>query len=184
MERSDGAQVITADADRWFFGYGSLTWKVNFPCPVAESRNGYIRGFKRRFWQGSEDHRGFPGAPGRVVTVVKGEEGDRVLGVAYKVAKEHVEEVVDYLDVREKGGYSCERLHFHPYRAGAEGEGERKDEADEDEKIEVFMYRGLTDNPVFLGDAPLEDIAKQIAFSHGPSGDNPTYLFNLAQAMR
>ena len=87
-------------------------WKTEFP--VDESIDGYVKGYYRRFWQGSPDHRGVPGAMGRVVTMISQQDMEQFLdqddhvtdavtwGRAYRIPASHVPEVLAQLDHREK----------------------------------------------------------------------------------
>lgn len=113
------------------FGYGSLIYKP--PPHVARRIPGYITSHIRRFWQLSEDHRGTPTHPGRVVTLlthddyqhfntvsadanqtelieskdlIDSSKGEKCWGVVYEIVPESVEEVKAYLSIREINGYS------------------------------------------------------------------------------
>jgi cation transport protein ChaC len=145
----------------WVFGYGSLIWRPDFP--FAQRKRACVDGWARRFWQGSHDHRGTPDAPGRVVTLVP-DAGARCIGIAYLI--EH--DVFDHLDHREKNGYE---RHDVPL-------------AFDDGRGAGVMYVAHHGNHAFLGDAPLDAIARQILVSRGPSGANVEYLYELAHALR
>lgn len=145
----------------WVFGYGSLIWRQDFP--FIESRSAYIMGWKRRFWQGSHDHRGVPHAPGRVVTLVESRSAE-CHGRAFLVKHS----VFDHLDHREKNGYERHEQVIHFKDGQAPG----------------VVYIAPIDNHAFLGKAPLTEIAAQIGRSVGPSGENAEYLLQLAQALR
>ncbi len=152
----------------WIFGYGSLVWRPDFP--YVERAPAAIDGFARRFWQGSTDHRGVPGDPGRVVTLVR-EAGARCWGMAYRVEEAVRGRVLGALAHREKGGYDRVVLDLAFAEAGRD-------------PVPAFVYRASEDNPNYLGPAPLEAIAAQVARSHGPSGANVEYVLRLAGALR
>lgn len=166
---SDNTIAINRDRHRfeghasvWLFGYGSLIFKADFP--YQERRPARIRGWVRRFWQGSHDHRGTPDAPGRVVTLVEA-PGQSCKGVAYRVSPD----VFDHLDFREKNGY----LRFRAPMAFDDGS-----------EVEGLVYIATEDNRAFLGQAHEAAIARQIADACGPSGRNEDYLLQLAGALR
>lgn len=158
---------MTTAAPIWVFGYGSLVWRPAFP--FGASVPGYVIGWARRFWQGSTDHRGVPGAPGRVVTLVR-DEGTRCWGVAYRIEPPRIAEVLGALDHREKGGYARHRQTV--FRL----DGTRLDEA--------LVYVATPDNPEYLGEASMEELVRQVRRSHGPSGANVEYVRELARALR
>ena len=163
IERNQKANLLPDDnRPVWLFGYGSLIYKVGFE--FLEARRATLEGWKRRFWQGSHDHRGTPEKPGRVVTLIP-EAGARCAGIAYKVSPE----VFTHLDVREKNGYL--RL-FKPLRL------------EDGHTVDALVYIATEDNPAFTGPAPEHEIAARILQCHGPSGPNGDYVLALADALR
>uniref|UniRef100_A0A1B6LMI0 glutathione-specific gamma-glutamylcyclotransferase n=1 Tax=Graphocephala atropunctata TaxID=36148 RepID=A0A1B6LMI0_9HEMI len=158
----------------WIFGYGSLLWKTEFP--FAEKQVGFIKGYLRRFYQSSKDHRGIPDKPGRVVTLLPSPNSeDQVWGIAYKIEDKDKDLVVRQLDFREKNGYTKVNITFYPVDLVAKTEGK---------PFKLVIYVGEKTNEHYAGEADVETIAQQIVAACGPSGTNREYLYRLADAMR
>lgn len=157
----------------WIFGYGSLVWNPGFA--FEQRQVGYIRGWARRFYQGSPDHRGFPGSPGRVVTLVTDAQSV-CWGVAYQVAGESLDSIFSYLDEREQGGFRRHQVDFYP----------KTDPADTSAPsvTTAAVYIAQDDNPHYLGPASVQEMALHIFHSRGPSGSNRDYLLRLAESLR
>ncbi|KAI0690862.1 ChaC-like protein, partial [Cytidiella melzeri] len=112
------------------FGYGSLIFEP--PPHVVSQVSGYMKGYVRRFAQKLHDHRGTPENPGRVTTLIHKEdwdafsgadafpEEDIVWGVAYTIDPLYQSEVRDYLDYREKDGYTLKELDVYGLKGGKE----------------------------------------------------------------
>ncbi|RWR90136.1 ChaC-like protein [Cinnamomum micranthum f. kanehirae] len=157
----------------WVFGYGSLIWKAGFR--YDERLVGFIKGYRRVFYQGSTDHRGTPSYPGRTVTLEPSPH-DVCWGVAYKVTGEEEEQIaLSYLEVREKQYDEKAYLDFYtdPASLSPAVSG-------------IMVYIASPDknlNRNYLGPASLEEMAHQIVNAEGPSGPNRDYLFQLETSL-
>lgn len=159
---------------RSVFGYGSLIFRPGFP--YLRAYPACVRGYLRRFWQRSCDHRGTPESPGRVVTLISAEEAGEeaeaaeVHGVAYDVAEDDWAAALRDLDVRERHGYTrtvaeVRRLHGPAGRAV------------------VYYAHEPHANAAYAGPEAVARTAEVIASSLGPSGRNDDYLFALTSAL-
>ena len=161
----------------WVFGYGSLIWKVDFPFQAK--RIGQVKGYVRRFWQKSTDHRGTVEQPGRVVTLIPFQQWktftndpdyetttDTCYGIAYKIAEADIPQVMSHLDYREKDGYDKQQVLIHT------------DQGD----VEATLYYGSIHGSSFGGPDPR--LAEIIATARGDSGSNQEYFVNLLQQHR
>ena len=151
----------------WIFGYGSLIWRPDFP--YVHCRRARLVGWCRRFWQGSVDHRGVPGRPGRVLTLVP-DQDSVCFGKAFRINPEDREWILEKLDHREKGGYQLVTIKLDFCENGTEC-------------VEGLTYVAKPENPQWLGEASLEEIALQIKTSRGPSGSNQAYLMTLQSSL-
>ena len=129
---------------------------------------------------------------------------EQVWGLAYKIASENIDNVVNHLDLREKGGYTRKTVLFYPcarhqsmdldiLNSGICSDSllNEKSEnlpaaptASDDKAFYLTIYIGSEDNPNFAGNENVETIARHIVEARGPSGSNTEYLYKLAVAMR
>ncbi len=150
---------------RWIFGYGSLIWRPDFP--FAERHRAVADGWARRFWQTSTDHRGTPGAPGRVATMLP-MPGERCVGVALLIAPADETRVLADLDHREQQGYLRIDLDVT---------------LDDGRAVRALTYVAPRENRYFAGEEPAAQIAAIVRGAHGPSGANLDYARKLAAAL-
>uniref|UniRef100_A0AC35G128 Gamma-glutamylcyclotransferase n=1 Tax=Panagrolaimus sp. PS1159 TaxID=55785 RepID=A0AC35G128_9BILA len=153
----------------YVFGYGSLLWYTDFE--YVEAIPGVVKGYSRYFYQLSPDHRGTADKPGRVVTLVPNENG-QTWGLAYRIPDEKVDSTFAYLNFRERAGYKCESVTFHP------------DDGSKPFKLHVYISLEGADNPYSTGPTDMDTIVSQIVSCKGRSGTNLEYALRLAECQR
>ncbi|XP_072953482.1 gamma-glutamylcyclotransferase 2-1-like [Typha angustifolia] len=158
----------------WVFGYGSLVWNPGFE--FDEKIIGFIKDHRRVFDLACIDHRGTPENPARTCTL-EAKKGAVCWGAAYcvKGGLEKEKAAMKYLEKRECEYDKKTSVDFYK-------EGDTSKAA----VTGVMAFISTPDrknNKYYLGPAPLEEMARQIATATGPCGNNRDYLFLLEKAM-
>ncbi|KAK4050020.1 hypothetical protein OIO90_005210 [Microbotryomycetes sp. JL221] len=187
------------------FGYGSLIFKAPpFPSITSEPGyiKGFVRRFaqKSHDHRGTEQHPGrvvtlcdendwkshqkaresLPRLQSIELTWVGSEqdeppESGHIWGRVYRIPEQDSEQIWQYLDHREKDGYTIRKVNV--YSIDAQGQ-----EIVIESNCRVYV--GETNNPSFAGGELMSDLAKRIATSEGPSGTNREYLYKLVEAVK
>ena len=148
-----------ADHDLWVFGYGSLMWAPGFPH--LEVRPALLRGYHRAFSMYSTIAWGSPERPGLVLALIR---GGSCRGRAFRVAAAEREEVLAYLDKRER----VYLRRMVPLDLGTV-------------VISAVTYVADESHPNFAGKLPHDRAARLIRQGVGAKGSSRDYLANTVR---
>jgi len=159
----------------FIFGYGSLLWRPDFKFEANYECT--VRGYRRRFHQGSPDHRGTLLNLGRVVTLEKSntsteEEEEHTYGLVFLISKSKSSAVLSYLFDRESRGFSA-------IKVSCELNEQQMIDGELTDQVSAITFAADHANHFYLGPASHAEIALQIFKAKGKSGENSEYLWNL-----
>jgi alpha-tubulin suppressor-like RCC1 family protein/cation transport regulator ChaC len=105
-------------------------------------------------------------------------------GLVYTIPHELIQQCLDELDFREKGGYARDLIDVVVFddMVDQEQSGCTQEVVGKQKRtIKAILYRGTPDNPAFSRRALLDEIysAAIMSIAQGPSGDNYAYLHQL-----
>jgi cation transport protein ChaC len=148
----------------WVFGYGSLMW--NPAIHVSESLPARVDGFSRNFCMRLMYGRGMPDKPGLMLCLVA---GGSCMGIAHRIAPEHIESETKILWMREmlSGAYVPTWVDLD---LGAR-------------QVRGVTFVINTDHPRYLPGLSAEEKAARIAKAEGHLGTNRDYLFRTVAAL-
>jgi cation transport protein ChaC len=150
----------------WVFGYGSLMWNPGFE--FAERSQALIYGYRRSLCVRSWVHRGTQENPGLVLGL---DRGGSCRGMAFSVAPEKWEEVIDYLRARElvTNVYLEKRVSL----LLADGR-----------TVKALAYVVDRSHVQYAGALDTDEAARVVNEAEGQSGPNDAYVFNTLSHLK
>ncbi|MGQ4275016.1 gamma-glutamylcyclotransferase [Terrihabitans sp. B22-R8] len=158
---------MDTSSDLWVFGYGSLMWRPGFV--FDEARPAVLSGYHRALCIYSQHWRGTPEAPGLVLGL---DAGDTCHGVAFRVARERVDETLAYLHERE-----LRNRVYHETR-------QKVTFCESGDTAEALAYVADATHVQYAGALLPEERLAMITRSHGTAGSNLDYVLNTVAHLR
>lgn len=150
--------TLTAGADLWVFGYGSLIWRPGFA--FEESMQASLRGYHRSLCVFSHVHRGTPERPGLVLGL---DRGGMCRGLAFRVAAAGADETIAYLRAREQAT-SVYVEKWLPVRL------------EDGRQVKALVYVADRKHLQYAGKLSPEERLDLVRHGRGSSGENPDYV--------
>lgn len=146
--------------DFWVFGYGSLMWNPGFDS--LERTEAHLFGYRRSLCVRSYVHRGSPDMPGLVLGL---DRGGSCRGMAFRVAPDRKEPVIDYLRERELVTHVYKE-RILPLRLG------------DGRQVRALTYVIDRGHVQYVGGLDAAEAARIVHGAKGKSGPNDAYVFN------
>ena len=148
----------------WVFGYASLIWNPGFD--FEERLLARLKDYSRSFCMRSVHHRGTEVRPG-LVLALDTHDGAACEGVAFRVAEERSDQVMEYLREREliSSAYLERTVDLR---------------LEDGRQVASVAYVVDRDHVQYCGGLGLEEQARIIADATGGRGPNDEYLYNTA----
>lgn len=148
----------------WVFGYASLIWNPGFD--FEERLLARLKDYSRSFCMRSIHHRGTEDHPG-LVLALDTHAGAACEGVAFRVADDKSDQVMEYLREREliSSAYIEKTVSLR---------------LEDGREVASVAYVVDRDHVQYCGGLGLEEQARIIAGATGGRGPNDEYLFNTA----
>jgi glutathione-specific gamma-glutamylcyclotransferase len=152
-------------SDLWVFGYASLIWRPEFDA--AEHRHALVHGWHRALRMRSRVNRGTPQQPGLVFALM---HGGACRGMVYRLRREHADQELERLWVREMptGVYDP---RFLPCRTAGG-------------VVPALAFTLSHRSDSYMGRLPDEQLLHILRHARGRFGTTLDYMCHTAHALR
>lgn len=148
----------------WIFVYGSLIWDL--PFEYEERAKAVLEGYHRDFNKKSTRNWGTPGSPGPVLGL---EPGDECEGMAFRIADETIDGVIDKIDSREGPSYD---------------RNQKEIQLEDGREVTAIVWINDRDRSTYIGDENIGERARMAVNAVGEKGSAKDYALRTREELK